>query len=175
MRAHATVLRDADGPFTVEEVELAPPGPGEALVRIADTGLCHTVIEGADPDVAARITGWTGGVDRALDTTGVPSVVASALESLRTRGVCGLVGTGGDITLPSRLMVSGVTVKYLMEGDAVPQRFIPRLIDLWQQGRFPFDRLIRTYALDAVNDAERDTAGGETVKAVLLPGELSTV
>ncbi|MEU6371576.1 NAD(P)-dependent alcohol dehydrogenase [Streptomyces sp. NPDC046909] len=133
------------------------------------------VVDGADPDVAARITGWTGGVDRALDTTAVPSVVVSALDSLRARGVCGLVGAGGDLTLPGRLMAAGVTVRYLMEGDAVPQRLIPRLIDLWQRGRFPFDRLIRTYALDAVNDAERDAAGGDTVKPVLLPGELSTV
>ena len=131
------------------------------------------VIDGADPDVAARITGWTGGVDRAFDTTGVPSVVVTAMDSLRTRGVCGLVGVGGDITLPSWALTSGLTLKYLMEGDAVPQQFIPRLITLWQQGRFPFDRLIRLYALDEINEAERDAASGETVKPVLLPGELS--
>ncbi|MEV5843599.1 NAD(P)-dependent alcohol dehydrogenase [Streptomyces sp. NPDC051985] len=130
-------------------------------------------VDGADPEVVARIKGWTGGVDRAFDTTAVPSVVVTAVDSLRARGVCALVGAGGDLTLPSRAMVGGVTVKYVMEGDAVPQLFIPRLIALWQQDRFPFDRLIRTYALDAVNDAERDAAAGETVKPVLLPGELS--
>ena len=29
-------------PLRIEEVELAPPGPGEALVRIAAAGLCHS-------------------------------------------------------------------------------------------------------------------------------------
>jgi len=128
------------------------------------------VVDGADPDVATQITAWTGGVDRALDTTGVSSVIVSALASLRARGVCALVGVGGELVLPPMALGNGRVLTYLMEGDAVPQQFIPRLIALWQQGRFPFDRLIRTYALDAVNDAERDSASGETVKPVLLPG-----
>ncbi len=39
-------------PLVIEEVELAPPGPGEALVRVAAAGLCHSdlsVIEGNRP------------------------------------------------------------------------------------------------------------------------------
>ncbi|MFC7582359.1 hypothetical protein ACFQYP_00100 [Nonomuraea antimicrobica] len=60
-------------------------------------------------------------------------------------------------------------MRYILEGDAVPQQFIPRLIELWRQGRFPFERLIRTYPLDDVNAAERDSAEGVTVKPVLLP------
>ncbi|MFF3373742.1 NAD(P)-dependent alcohol dehydrogenase [Streptomyces sp. NPDC002680] len=130
-------------------------------------------LDGADPDIAEQIIGWTGGLDRAFDTTGVSSVVVTAMKSLRARGVCGLVGVGGDITLPPEVLAPGRTLSFLLEGDSVPQQFIPQLIDLWQRGRFPFDRLIRTYSLDAINDAERDTASGETVKAVLLPGELS--
>ncbi|MGW0201115.1 hypothetical protein [Nonomuraea sp. NPDC003201] len=35
MRARAAVLRDPGGPFAVEDVSLAAPGPGEALVRVA--------------------------------------------------------------------------------------------------------------------------------------------
>ncbi|MGP4017542.1 NAD(P)-dependent alcohol dehydrogenase [Saccharopolyspora sp. 5N708] len=126
-------------------------------------------IDGAAPDVAAQITAWTGGVDFAFDTTGVSSVVATALASLRERGVCGLVGVGGELTLPPRALYGGRVLTYLMEGDAVPQFFIPQLIAFWQRGRFPFDRLIRTYALDAINDAERDSVSGETIKPVLVP------
>ncbi|MET8053443.1 hypothetical protein ABZU75_38260 [Streptosporangium sp. NPDC005286] len=50
------------------------------------------------------------------------------------------------------------------------QIFIPELISLWWQGRFPFDRLIRTYPLGEINDAERDSLSGATIKPVLLPG-----
>ena len=39
-------------PLTIEEVDLAPPGPGEVLIRIAAAGLCHSdlsVINGDRP------------------------------------------------------------------------------------------------------------------------------
>ena len=39
-------------PLTIEEVELAPPGHGEVLVRIGAAGLCHSdlsVINGDRP------------------------------------------------------------------------------------------------------------------------------
>lgn len=39
---HAAVLHGAGAPVVVEEVELDPPGPGEALVRVDAAGVCHT-------------------------------------------------------------------------------------------------------------------------------------
>jgi alcohol dehydrogenase len=60
MKIKAAVLREmgrpapyaASRPLAVEELELAPPGPGEVLVRIAAAGLCHSdlsVINGSRP------------------------------------------------------------------------------------------------------------------------------
>lgn len=40
--ALAAVLREPDQPYRLELVELADPGPGEILVRIAGAGLCHS-------------------------------------------------------------------------------------------------------------------------------------
>jgi aryl-alcohol dehydrogenase len=48
---------------------------------------------------------------------------------------------------------------------------IPRLVELWRQGRLPFDRLIRTYPMSDINQAEADMASGETIKPVLVPEE----
>ena len=48
----AAVLREIGQPLTVEEVELADPGPGEVTVRIVASGVCHSdwnVITGATP------------------------------------------------------------------------------------------------------------------------------
>ncbi len=50
-----------------------------------------------------------------------------------------------------------------------PQVFIPQLIDYWMSGRFPFDRLARTYPLTAINEAEQASLDGEVVKPVLVP------
>lgn len=123
-------------------------------------------IDGADPDLAAAV----GQVHYCFDTTGVPAVAATAISVLRPGGTCGLVGAGGgEITLRPEAL-AGRSLRYILEGDAIPQQFIPRLIQLWQRGRFPFDRLLRTYSLDEVNDAERDCADGTTIKPILLPG-----
>jgi alcohol dehydrogenase len=47
-------------PLTIEELELAPPGPGELLVRIRAAGLCHSdlsVIDGSRPRVMPMLLG----------------------------------------------------------------------------------------------------------------------
>ena len=127
-------------------------------------------VDGADPDLAAQLNAWTGGgVDCALDTTGVAAMVVTALTALRPRGVCALVGIGGDLVLPPHAMSAGRVLTFLLAGDAVPQRFIPQLIALWRRDRFPFDRLVRTYPLTEINAAEQDSLSGETVKPVLVP------
>lgn len=136
-----------------------------------ELGATH-VLNGADDDLAGRIRRLSGGegVQYALDTTAVPDVVSTAVASLRTTGVCGLVGVGArEYRLDATLLLMGRTVKGIIEGDAVPQTFIPRMIDLWRQGSFPFDRLITTYPLDQINQAEADTLSGKVVKPVLLP------
>jgi aryl-alcohol dehydrogenase len=47
--------------------------------------------------------------------------------------------------------------------------FIPQLIELYKQGRFPFDRLLKFYPMDKINEAAEDSEKGKTLKAVLKP------
>ena len=42
MKIKAAVVREAKGPFVIEEIELEEPRANEVLVRIVSTGLCHT-------------------------------------------------------------------------------------------------------------------------------------
>jgi aryl-alcohol dehydrogenase len=49
------------------------------------------------------------------------------------------------------------------------QVFLPQLIDFWKQGRFPFDKLLRTCPLSAIDEAEADSIKGTTIKPVILP------
>ncbi len=44
MKILAAVIREPRGPFEFEELDLAAPQPGEVLVRIAASGLCHADI-----------------------------------------------------------------------------------------------------------------------------------
>lgn len=65
-------------------------------------------------------------------------------------------------------LVKGWTFRTIVQGSSVPQVFIPRLVELWEQGRFPFDKLIRTYELDDTNTAFEDSQSGNTVKPVVI-------
>ena len=135
-----------------------------------EMGATH-VVDGADPDLVAKIKDVSvGGVNHALETTGVPGVIVAAIDSLHIRGFCGLVGIGTQsMTIQPQALGHGRSVSHLLEGNAVPQLFIPRLIEHWRRGRFPFDRLIQTYAMADANNAEADSLAGRTVKPVLLP------
>ncbi|MDJ0745874.1 MAG: S-(hydroxymethyl)glutathione dehydrogenase/class III alcohol dehydrogenase [Xenococcaceae cyanobacterium MO_167.B27] len=53
MKVKAAVAFAADKSLSIETVELAPPQPGEVLVEIKATGVCHTdayTLSGADPE-----------------------------------------------------------------------------------------------------------------------------
>ncbi|MFD8613709.1 NAD(P)-dependent alcohol dehydrogenase [Streptomyces sp. NPDC059631] len=120
------------------------------------------------PERIGRLT--DGGARYALDTTASPPLINDALRALRPTGVLGLVARlHTALPLETGTLDRGRSVRHICEGDAVPGMLIPRLTTLWQAGRFPFDQLIRTYPLAAVNDAERDCEAGRVVKPVLLP------
>ena len=42
MQIKAAVLRDPNGRYEVEDVEIDAPGPGQVLVRVVGAGMCHT-------------------------------------------------------------------------------------------------------------------------------------
>ena len=64
MKMRAAVLEQFGAPLNVTEVDLADPGPGEALVRIEACGVCHTdmyTASGADPSgYAPAVLGHEG-------------------------------------------------------------------------------------------------------------------
>jgi S-(hydroxymethyl)glutathione dehydrogenase/alcohol dehydrogenase len=64
MKIRAAVLQEFAQPLVLEEVELAEPGPGEVLVRLAACGICHTDLytaSGVDPSgYAPTVLGHEG-------------------------------------------------------------------------------------------------------------------
>ena len=65
------------------------------------------------------------------------------------------------------LMTPGHRIIGIIEGDSDPQQFIPELIAHHAAGRFPFDRLIKTFPLDQINEAIAAQVRGEVIKVVL--------
>jgi aryl-alcohol dehydrogenase len=110
------------------------------------------------------------GCDVVIDTTGVPELIGIGVESLGTDGACGVLTTaGGDLVIPPRaLMVHGASIRGIIGGDAPSKQLVPQLIALNRRGTFPYERLIRHYRFEELNDAVADSAGGKTIKPVLL-------
>ena len=143
----------------------------EGRLKVAkEMGATHTVNASKEDPVKAiqDITG--GGPHFSLECVGNPAVFRQAVDVLPILGVCGLLGVvapGTEVSLNMDLIMNGRTVKGIIEGDSIPDQFIPRLIELYKQGRFPFDRLITFYPFDDINKAVEDMEKGLVIKPVL--------
>lgn len=144
------------------------------LKKAKELGATHVINGENTEDVVEKIKDITGGgTHYAVDTTGVSPVVKQALQGLRPRGELAVIGVGSDfeMDLMEDLMAEGKMIKGVIEGDAVPKVFIPKLIRYYQKGLFPFDKLIKTYDFEDINQAFSDSESGETIKPVLTIGK----
>jgi len=153
---------------TIIGVDIRP----NRLELAREFGATH-VLDASSGDFGAeirRITG--GGAEYAVETTGVPAVLRTAFEALAPRGELGVIGAppfGTEVSLEVQSILSvGRSIRGIVEGDSVPELFLPMLIDLWQQGRFPVDRMMVNYDFDRINEAAHDAETGATIKPVLV-------
>jgi len=128
-----------------------------------ELGATHA-INSRREDVASRIGKITGsGVDYSVESTGNDRMYELSMELLNPKGTAALLtGATGPAHLPG-----GRKAISIVEGDAVPQQFIPKLIALHRKGLFPFDRLVKFYDWDKINRAIADANRGSTIKPVL--------
>ena len=141
------------------------------LSLASELGATH-VVNAREGDVLAAIRSAVQiGLDTALDTTGNVEVIRTAVAALRPGGICGILGAsppGAELRLDvGDLMGNSKCVRGIVEGDSVPEIFIPELIELHLQGRFPFDKLVRFYPLEEINTAAADSARGDAVKPII--------
>jgi aryl-alcohol dehydrogenase len=125
------------------------------------------VIDNRHDKVASLIADITGsGVDYVVETTANQKMHALARDVLNPRGTVALLTGESGTTLPQGRRTIGI-----IQGDAVPQIFIPKLIALYRAGRFPFDRLVKFYDFNKINAAIADAKAGNTIKPVLRISE----
>jgi Zn-dependent alcohol dehydrogenase len=126
--------------------------------------------EGAEERIRELVP---GGIDKVVETVGNADVLAQAFA------VCGRGGTTTTVGLPhpsqslaipaSLLVAEEKSLRGSYLGSCVPNRDIPRFIDLYRAGRLPVDRLLTDRVeLEAINGAMDRLAGGETIRQVIL-------
>ena len=130
------------------------------------------VVNSGSTDPVEAIMELTGGlgVTHALESTGSTKVAEAAVSVLAPLGKLGLIGApaaGSTMTLDVNYMLNGRQVLGITEGDSNPQLFLPALVDLVQQGRFPLEKMITRYSFTDINDAAAAAKSGSVLKPVL--------
>jgi aryl-alcohol dehydrogenase len=140
-----------------------------ALAR--ELGATHTINHTACADVVGEIRSLTGsGVRYAIETSALPAVFREAIESLLPGGICILLGSarkGTDVSFEMPFLQDGRVVRGVVQGDSIPKEFIPKLVGLIMDGKFPIEKLITFYDFADINRAAQESSAGITIKPVL--------
>jgi Zn-dependent alcohol dehydrogenase len=163
----AAVLADARSVVAIDVVDAKLT----AARAFGATHVTNSTRENA-PDALQAATGGRG-ADYVFVTVGVPEVVEQGFNLLRRGGTLVLVGmpaTGVNATFdPCSLASNSQRVLGSKMGSARPGIDIPKLIDLYKQGRLKLDELITArYPLEQINEAVAAVNRGEALRNVIL-------
>jgi aryl-alcohol dehydrogenase len=140
------------------------------LQTALELGATHTVKVSSKISTADQILSIIPrGIDYAVDTSGRVENLHAALDALAMFGKLAFIGVPDGKPLEAdmnKMMQKGQSMMGVIEGDSVPEAFIPRLIDLYLAGKFPFDRMITKYDFNQINEAIEDQKKGKVVKVV---------
>lgn len=138
-----------------------------------EIGATHVIDPMATEDLTAAIREIApNGVNYALDTTCIQPVLDGLWPAMAAGGHVGLVAVpkSPEMQLGFHVLTTllgGLSVKGICEGDADPQELIPVMVDLFMEGKFPFDKLCKMYEFDQINEAVDAQHDGSCVKAIL--------
>ncbi|MQA18544.1 NAD(P)-dependent alcohol dehydrogenase [Rugamonas rivuli] len=145
----------------------------ERLALARELGATDTILSTTDTDVAAQVRALTDGLGahNAFESSGVKSVIGTALMAIRERGTCVITGVlpqGSVVEFDAWQLLRGRTVRGSVMGDCLPSQFVPRLVEFYRQGLLPLEKISRLYPLADINQAIENGISGAVVKAIVV-------
>lgn len=131
------------------------------------------VFNSGDDNVVENVKAYTsGGVDYAFETAGVVPAMEVAYQITKRGGTTtttGLPDPKHNFSFPQvTLAAEERTVKGSYVGSCVPERDIPRFVNLYKQSRLPVDQLLTdTLLLEEINEGFDRLARGEAARLVV--------
>ncbi|HEX8854912.1 MAG TPA: zinc-dependent alcohol dehydrogenase family protein [Thermoleophilaceae bacterium] len=144
----------------------------EKLALAAELGATHTLAAGDETVGQIReLTG--GGAEKVIETVGNERVLGQAYAATRRGGTTVSVGLPHPdrmLSIPAvSLVAEERTLKGSYLGSCVPERDLPRFIEMYREGRLPVDRLLtHRISLDEVNEGFDRLARGEAVRQAIV-------
>ena len=136
----------------------------QRLELAEEFGATHTV-HTEQTAVAREIMAISGGLDYAVDTSGSAALMNAAAKCLKPGGRgCGVAAAG----LPRLGREDGRRWDEVIQGSSIPCEFIPKMIDLYRQGHFPYDRMLSYFDFERIGEAFRQMKNAEIIKPVLV-------
>jgi aryl-alcohol dehydrogenase len=143
----------------------------QRLALARELGATATINHTTCRDVVGEIRKISGGgVRYSLETSALPAVFREAIESLMPAGTCVLLGSarhGTEVSFDMKFLQEGRVIRGVVQGDSIPQEFIPKLVDLIMENKFPIEKMIKFYDFADVNLAAQESSAGLAIKPVL--------
>lgn len=147
----------------------------ERLKNALELGATH-FINGTKEDTKARLLEITSshGPDFIIELTGRPNMLEMANEAISQLGTVALIGAapfGTKAPVDMMTLLNGRTIRGIVQGDSISKNFLPKLIQYYKEGKFPFDKLVKFYEFEEIEKAFEDSKKGITVKPILRIGK----
>lgn len=136
-----------------------------------DLGASH-VVNPSKTDAVPEIQKLTGGgADYAFECIGSVKTFNQAVDCVRINGgttvMTGAPPMGTTVTFDCAIL-NMKNILGNLEGNAIPEVFIPSLLEFWRRGEFPFEKtLSKTYTLENINGAIADMEKGQVIKPIV--------
>jgi S-(hydroxymethyl)glutathione dehydrogenase / alcohol dehydrogenase len=127
----------------------------------------------SDGDVAARVIEMTqGGVEYSFECIGIPATVEQCFRMLQPGGtatIVGLFAPGVKVSVEGSGFFQEKKLKGSALGSARIRDDIPRLVELYLQGRLNLDDLVsRRIKLEGINEGFAAMTRGEVARSVIV-------
>lgn len=123
-------------------------------------------------DILKKITDLTGGgSDYAIEATGAAPCIKTAWAGLAPCGKMVQLGTPGpgptaDLGIHDAVCLSK-SYMALCEGDSNPPEYVPKLVQMHKDGKFPIEKISKVYDYKNFDDAVHAMHSGEIIKPII--------
>lgn len=150
---------------------IAVGGNPKSLELAKELGATHTVNRKEVESISETIKDITnGGASFAIDTSGNGNMILNAVQCTRYHGTVIPISPSGvveNFNFGLDVLMQMRTIKGINQGESIPKLFIPKLVRLYKEGRFPVDKIITKFKFTELEKARQATLSGKVIKAVV--------